>query len=677
MTLLLIDSPKENRILAALSVEEYQRVLPLLEFVRIELGQVLYGSGDRQGYVYFPTTSIVSLVFTTENGSSAELAIVGNDGLVGIPIVLGGFSTTHQATAQSAGNAYRLRSEVICQELDQGGRLQSLALRYAQALMAQMAQSVVCNRHHTVDKQLCRWLLLSLDRLPTNQVRMTHDLIANMLGVRREGVTEAAGKLQSAGLISYSRGLITVIDRQGLEARVCECYSVIKKELDRLFSLSIEPRQIVHVMPQQETLRQRAELRLKKNELALTVLATDNAGLLHELQVHQIELEMQLEALNSAYHEANALRDRYADIYDFSPVGYFTLNADANILDLNLAGAILLGIKRSEKSRYRFNAFVSPEYLPEFNRFLEDVLKAQHKKTCEVTLLFNTQRAEATTVRIEGITDEDATECRMVVIDISTEKQAKMLQAEREQYLRTLLDQLPAVVWKSGDERDVLKISMLNAIPTEIVVIDKNGVILVANEQWQRFALENGVDPDTPAANTAVGSNYLSICQAAIEADSPGAREAYQGIRSVLDGQLPSFSIEYICPTASLARCFLMNVSPLGEHPGEGVIITHTDVTERKRMEQQLRQQALHDEVTHLPNYHLLHDRLWHTMEGNKRNGSLGALIYLGIEHCTLPDVQSGKEMDDLLMGQVALRCRAVSGQWIRWPGSANMNSWF
>ncbi|MGB4065874.1 MAG: Crp/Fnr family transcriptional regulator [Azonexus sp.] len=236
----MIDSPKGNRILAALSSDDYFRLLGNLELTRLALGEVLYDSGDRQRYIHFPTTCIVSLGFSTEDGSSAQLAIVGNDGLVGVPMILGGKTTTHSAVVQSAGNAFRLRADRARSELIKGGGLQSLSLLYTQALMTQMAQSVVCNRHHSIKQQLCRWLLLSLDRLPGNQLNVTQELIGHMLGVRREAVTEAAGKLQAAGLIQYSRGRITVIDRAGIEALVCECYVAAKVEIDRLFHLSLD-----------------------------------------------------------------------------------------------------------------------------------------------------------------------------------------------------------------------------------------------------------------------------------------------------------------------------------------------------------------------------------------------------------------------------------------------------
>lgn len=200
----------------------------------MELGRALYESGGEQGYIYFPTTGIVSLLYVMEDGSSAEIAVVGNEGVVGIALFMGGESTPSRAVVQSGGQGYRLRASVLKVEFGRGGELQHLLLRYTQALITQMAQTAVCNRHHSVEQQLCRWLLLSLDRLPSNELTMTQELIANMLGVRREGVTEAAGKLQAAGLIEYSRGKITVLDRPKLETRVCECYAVVKQEYDRL-----------------------------------------------------------------------------------------------------------------------------------------------------------------------------------------------------------------------------------------------------------------------------------------------------------------------------------------------------------------------------------------------------------------------------------------------------------
>ena len=226
--------PKDNRLIAALPALEWQRWQPLLEWVELPLGQVLYESGLTMSHVYFPTAAIISLLYVMESGASAEIAVVGNEGLVGIALFMGGETTPSRAVVQSAGTGFRLKAQVIKDEFNGSGPVMHLMLRYTQALITQMAQTAVCNRHHTLDQQLCRWLLLSLDRLQGNELVMTQELIANMLGVRREGVTEAALKLQKAGLIRYARGHITVIDRAGLEGRTCECYEVVKREYDRL-----------------------------------------------------------------------------------------------------------------------------------------------------------------------------------------------------------------------------------------------------------------------------------------------------------------------------------------------------------------------------------------------------------------------------------------------------------
>jgi len=227
-------SPKQNHLLAALPAADYARLFPALEPIPMPLGWAVYESGGRQGHVYFPTTSIVSLLYVMENGSSAEIAVTGNEGLVGIALFMGGQTTSSRAVVQSAGHGYRLKASVLKQEFSRAGALQQLALSYTQALITQMAQTAVCNRLHAVDQQLCRWLLLSMDRLQGHELAMTQELIANMLGVRRQGVTEAARKLQDAGLIHYSRGRITLLNRKGLEKRVCECYEVVRKEYDRL-----------------------------------------------------------------------------------------------------------------------------------------------------------------------------------------------------------------------------------------------------------------------------------------------------------------------------------------------------------------------------------------------------------------------------------------------------------
>ena len=237
-------TPLQNHLLAALPDEVQGRLFPHLELIPLPLGKVLYESGDTLKHVYFPTDSIVSMLYVMENGASGEISVVGNDGLVGISLFMGGESTPSRAIVQSAGSAYRLVARRLKEEFHRNGELLHLLLRYTQSLITQMSQTAVCNRHHTVDQQLCRWLLLSLDRLPDNRLAMTQELIANMLGVRREGVTDAAGKLQKLDVIEYHRGHITVLDRPKLEQLSCECYAVVKKETDRLLPY-LQPRQVI------------------------------------------------------------------------------------------------------------------------------------------------------------------------------------------------------------------------------------------------------------------------------------------------------------------------------------------------------------------------------------------------------------------------------------------------
>ena len=232
----LVTSPLQNHLLAALPAVDFERLAPHLESVPMLLGEALYEPGSQLRHAYFPTTSIVSLHYVTESGATAETAGVGNEGIVGVSLFMGGDTTPSSAVVQTAGYGYRLDQRLLKLEFDRAGVMQRLLLRYTQALMTQMAQTCACNRHHALEQQLCRWLLLTLDRLPTQELTMTQELVAGMLGVRREGVTEAAGNLQRAGLISYRRGHISVLDRRGLEAQSCECYAVVRKEMDRLLN---------------------------------------------------------------------------------------------------------------------------------------------------------------------------------------------------------------------------------------------------------------------------------------------------------------------------------------------------------------------------------------------------------------------------------------------------------
>lgn len=593
-----IQSPKLNRILAALPVSEFARLEDDLELVELPLGRILFDAGDSLDFVYFPTSCIVSLVFATENGSSAELAMTGNDGLLGIPLVLGGQTTTHKVVVQSAGAAYRLRAEVIVWELDQGGNLLRLCLSYAQALMTQMAQSVVCNRHHSVDQQLCRWLLLSLDQLSGNQINMTQELIASMLGVRREAVTEAAGKLQAAGLIQYRRGHITVADRAGLEARACECYAVVKAEYERLFRLTppILPKN--RLRPNPATLRQRAEARLLQTQAASPATAWDNDRLLHELQVHQVELEMHNEELRHAYGEADSLRERYADIYDFAPVGYFTLDAQGVIVQLNLAGAILLGIKRSRHGRYRFAAAVKDSCLPAFKTFQEEVFANKAKAHCELVLLATGQRPEAT-VRIEAVPDENSRECRMVVIDITAEKNATRALREREGYQRALLDNFPFMVWLKDEQGRYLAVNAPFAL----------------NYNWSLV--------DTPVGKTDFDITTHELA------------EAFQAEDQAIMCSGEKISTEQKSEVHGEIRWFETYKSPvMVDNQLVGTVGFTRDISKRKAMESELRSLAAIDTLTGLATRAHFMEHLIAAYAGLQRDtGNAVAVLMLDLDH--------------------------------------------
>ncbi len=439
---MLPTTPKQNHLLAALPAEDYARLLPDLELVALEQGHVLSAAGQPLTYVYFPTTCIVSLVATTADGGSAGLAVTGNEGLVGIVAVLGGETATYGALVQSPGEAFRMRAELAQWELDQRGGLLPLALRYAQALMTHMAQTALCNRLHTVDQQLGRWLLLTLDHLAGDVIEMTQARIATLLGVRREAVVEAATKLQAAGLIRYSRGRIVVLDRPRLEGCACECYGVINNDCARLYrSLPAGPgRQ--RIRPNPTSVRKRAEERFRESRFNVPNAPEDKDRLVEELKVHLIVMEMQHDELAQSYAEADLLRDRYADIYDFSPVAYVTVDAQGRIRQINLAGAILLGTKRSRIHRRRFAESVGDNSRAAFQRFLEAVLGGHSRCQCEIELSATAQRPAAT-VAIDAIADEDGRECRMVLVDVTTQRRSERALIERERYLRTLIDSMP------------------------------------------------------------------------------------------------------------------------------------------------------------------------------------------------------------------------------------------
>ncbi|MBK7900398.1 MAG: PAS domain S-box protein [Azonexus sp.] len=452
------DSPSENRILAGLAPADLARLSDDLEPVTLAPGTRLYGLGDVIEHVYFPLSGLVSLACVTAVGQEAELAVTGREGLVGICLVLGGDRATYQVSVCDAGEAYRLKADVMAWELGQGGPLLGLCLRYARLLMQQMAQAALCCRHHSPQQQVSRWLLSHLDRLGGSTIARTQAGIAEALGLRRAEVNACLGQLHAGGILLSRRGRITVTDRDALAARACDCYAPLRQEEDRQAPPRAEPRAAAAARPGGKSLRQRAEARWQRDRSLLANPPGDAARLVHELQVHQIELEMHNEELQRARDEAEALRRRCADIHDFSPVGYFTLDARGTILDLNLAGAILLGIKRSEASRRRFVAALAPSSLAPFEHLLAAVLASGAKQVGEFTLLPTHARPE-TVVRVEAVADETGGECRLVAIDVTPARRAEEALRQREQYQRALLDNFPFMVWLKDEDSRFLAVN--------------------------------------------------------------------------------------------------------------------------------------------------------------------------------------------------------------------------
>jgi PAS domain-containing protein len=433
---------RQNLLFASLSLAEQSRLQDDLELVSLQAGTVLQNAGEMVTDVYFPTSCIISLIATTREGAATELAMVGNEGLAGISLVLGDDTSSHKLVVQGSGNAFRLKAETLRWELDQDGRLQQLSLRYAHALMVQTAQGLVCARYHSIEQQLCRWLLLCLDRRTDNRIAMTQERIASLLGVRREAITDGAGKLQAAGLIRYSRGQIVVLDRPALEAWGCECYGVVKLEFERYVGATETVQVPSRFRLNPVTLRHRAEARWRELPVPAPENATDAARLQHELEIRKIELEIDNEALHEAHDQADALSERYADIYNFAPIGYFTLDAAGNILEVNLAGAILIGFKRSQKSRHRFVSYLEPDCQAAFTQFVDNIL---HEKTggfCEITLAATPLRPPST-LRVEAVPDEDGTECRMVLMDITEQRRALRALEHSELGYRRFIENLP------------------------------------------------------------------------------------------------------------------------------------------------------------------------------------------------------------------------------------------
>ena len=386
----MLESARKNLILAALPLSQYARIAEHLKSIDLLTGQVIYEPGESLDFVYFPTTCTTSLVLQTQDGETSELAMTGRDGLVGIPLVLGGASMNHRVMVQRAGRAFRMPAEVFEAELLHSKALQQLALSYVQAMITQMSQSILCIGHHAVSERLCYWLLFNGDALPEEPIKITHEMIAHMLGVRRESVTQALGKLQMAGLVSSGRGKIAILDRDGLTRQVCECFSLVTAEKQRLY-----------------------ERALRMSSAESETLQPDDA----------------LSAPDAR------LLQKYQDAYDFAPVGFVSLDAQCQVVHTNLAGAIMLGVQRSSRSKHSFLSFIFPEDHERFLAFHQSVLSGKCRDHLEVTLSGTGRRADMT-VRIEGTLDELGEECALVLIDVTQEKKrmAELLNQERQQH---------------------------------------------------------------------------------------------------------------------------------------------------------------------------------------------------------------------------------------------------
>lgn len=404
MTYPIVDSARQNRILAGIPLSHYARLSEHLKPVILAAGQVICEPGESLEFVYFPTTCTTSLLSQTAEGDSSELAMTGRDGLVGVSLVLGSHSANHRVVVQCAGIAYRMPAGVFQSELTRCRELQQLALCHVQALITQMSQSIVCIGHHSVRERLCYWLLFNQGAVGSDHLKVTHETIANMLGVRRESITQALGKLQSAGLVSSGRGQIQVLDREGLTDAVCECYSLVFDETERLYErVKLPPQWDAAMAEGQDTLEEPTSL------------------------------------------------NKYQDAYDFAPVGFVSLDLNGRVLQTNLSGAIMLGIQRSQRSNSAMTDFIQPADQALFMAFHREVLSGKCRRHCELTLSPNGHRSDMV-VRIDATLDEQGDECRLVMIDVTEDNQKVAQQRDMERQHQEILARQTLALWFKGQD---------------------------------------------------------------------------------------------------------------------------------------------------------------------------------------------------------------------------------
>ena len=401
MTYPIVEGARQNRILAGMPMSRYAPLSSHLKPVELASGQVIFEADGPLDFVYFPTTCTASMVSQTQDGDSSELAMIGRDGMLGVPLALGSQTMRHRVMVQCGGQAYRMPAHVFVQELGQCIELQQLSLACVQALIMQMSQNILCIGHHSVSERLCYWLLMNHDALPGDQLKVTHEMIANMLGVRRESVTQALGKLQAEGWVTSGRGKIGISDADGLAEGVCECYALVTRENQKLFDRLVDS--------------------FGNSSPSVSAAVPTGQGDGTRLQ-------------------------KYQDAYDFAPVGFVSIDAQGHVLQTNLAGAILLGVQRSQPQALDFLDFVRAQDRGLFTAFLQEVLSGKCRRHCEVTLHGTARRSEMI-LRIEATLDEDGQECQLVMIDVTQERLEAEQTLQRERQQQDILAKQPYMLW--------------------------------------------------------------------------------------------------------------------------------------------------------------------------------------------------------------------------------------
>ena len=584
----MLDSPRHNRMLAALPLEHYTRLAEQLTPVDWQAGQFIGQSGKPVEHVYFPTTCTVSLVSTTRDGETSELALVGRDGLLGVSLILGGETMNHRSMVQSSGRAWRMGAADFQQELRVNPALHQLALGHVQALLIQMAQSIVCSRHHAISQRLSFWLLTSLEALSSDHLRVTHENIASMLGVRRESVTQALGKFQADGWVSNSRGKITIHDRAGLASQVCECFGIVQSETRRIF----------------ERMGQLDGGSSAYGSTARTVALPLGDGVV-QTQVQDHEW----------VEDGQALLQKYQDVYDFAPVGMASLDERGRVIGTNLAGAILLGLQRSNHTQPMFTSLLDDGSCEVFMAFHQEVLSGKCRRHCEVSLPASGHRAQVV-LRLDATTDESGQEVRLVMADITAEHQRMATSLAQQRCQQALLDHAPFMLWGQ----------------------DEAGRLVVVNASFKAW-----MEATPSAMNGLQGQDLPEWVSAAQQvAETGGLQELPLDLR----GQTRWMEWHQVAQTGSDQPGFKLGYA--------------RDITERKRQEQRPSPSVVHDDWTDVQNHRDFMARLQERHADLRRDPRQQAwVVVVHLDHFKRIHDQFGQGAGDGLLLDFAHRLQA------------------